>query len=125
MDPTTLYNQGCALGTRDLNLEGKQDSVVILHFGYPRMVNNQFGARLYYPASSATVDQIALAVEQFGYGYWYCVGADFDSHLRIGVGTSNYGGSIYSLVTAGHGQAWARMVNQVNDWFKNGCYARL
>lgn len=121
LDSTTLFNQGCALGSRDLNLSGKQDSVAILHFGYPRMVNNQFGARLYYPASAATVDQIAAAVEQFGNGYWYCVGADFESHLRIGIGTSNYGGSIYSLVTYGHGQAWARMVNQVNDWFKNSC----
>jgi hypothetical protein len=121
LDSNTLFNQGCTLGSRDLDLEGKQDSVVILHFGYPRMVNSQYGARLYYPASGATVDQIETAVEQFGYGYWYCVGADFDSHLRIGVGTSNYGGSIYSLVTAGHGQAWARMVNQVNDWFMNIC----
>jgi hypothetical protein len=121
LDPTTLYNQGCTLGTRDLGLSGKQDSVVVLHFGYPRMVNNEYGARLYYPASPATDDQIAAAVEQFGYGYWYCVGADFDSHLRIGIGTSNYGGSIYSLVTSGHGQAWARMVNLVNDWFKNTC----
>ncbi len=121
LDPSTLYSQGCALGSRDHDLEGKQDSVVILHFGYPRMVNNEFGARLYYPAASATVDQIAAAVEDFGYGYWYCVGSDFDSHLRIGVGTSNYGGSIYSLVTAGHGLAWARMVNAVNDWFNNVC----
>lgn len=121
LDSTTLFNQGCALGSRDLSLEGKQDSLVILHFGYPRMVNNEYGARLYYPASPATVDQIASAVIQFGHGYWYCVGADFDSHLRIGIGTSNYGGSIYSLVTAGHGQAWARMVNQVNDWFLNSC----
>lgn len=123
INSSTLYNQGCELGSRDLSLDGRQDSVVILHFGFPRMVNGQYGANLYYPGSlsHATIDQIATAVETFGYGYWYCVGADFDSHLRIGIGTSNYGGNTNSLITYGHGQAWARMVNQVNDWFLNVC----
>jgi hypothetical protein len=123
INSATLYNEGCKLGSRDLNLVGKQDSIVILHFGFPRMVNGQYGANLYYPGSlsHATVDQVAAAVENFGYGYWYCVGADFDSHLRIGIGTSNYSGNTNSLVTYGHGQAWARMVNQVNDWFVNVC----
>lgn len=122
LDYQTIFNQGCALGNRDEALPGKQDSVVVLAFGYPRQdANGVYGTRMYYPAQPATVSQIAEAVRAFGLGYWDCVDSDFDSHLRIAVGTSNYPGENRSSVTEGHGIAWAQMVNDINDWFQNSC----
>jgi hypothetical protein len=122
VDSKTVFNEGCALGKRDLGLAGRQDSVVILAFGYPQYRNGSYGTRGYsYPANPVTTSQIAVAVENFGLGYWTCVGEDFDSHLRIGVGTNNYPGDNYTSVSAGHGKAWAQMVNSINDWFVNQC----
>ncbi|HZW03318.1 MAG TPA: hypothetical protein VFF68_05295 [Anaerolineaceae bacterium] len=124
-DPANLNAEarqiGCELGTRDLGLPGKQDNLVILDFGTTKYVNGQYGASLMYRNGFGTIAQIGEAVKQFGYGYWDCVESDFDSHLRIGIGTNNYTGSTYPSVTYGHGQAWAAMVNQVNDWFVNNC----
>ena len=113
------------MGKRDLNLVGKQDSVVVLAFGYPQYNakgDGLYGANTYtYPRKPANTNDIAAAVENFGLGYWSCVGADFDSHLRIAVGTSNYSEPVSSSVTYGHGKAWAQMVNKINDWFVNNC----
>lgn len=123
LDPQTVTNEGCNLGKRDMALPGRQDSVVVLAFGYPQQYpDQQFGARGFaYPAQPATTAQIAAAVENFGYGYWKCTYQDYQSHLRIGIGTSNYPGDNYSSVTSAHGKAWAEMVNAVNDWFVNSC----
>ncbi len=120
-NPTQLTNEGCALGTRDLNLPGKQDSVVILAFGYPqKSPSGVYGTRGYaYPPNPWTIAEITAAVENFGHAYWNCVGQDFDSHLRIAVGTNNFYGDTNSAVNAGHGKAWANMVSAINDWFTN------
>lgn len=120
-DPQLIFNEGCRLGKRDLSLPGKQDSVVVLAFGYPqRNANGVYGAHGFgYPARSWTNDEIAAAVENFGYAYWSCVDGDFESHLRISIGTNNYQGDTNPAVNAGHGKAWANMVSAVNDWFNN------
>lgn len=115
---------GCELGTRDRNLAGKQDSVVILDFGIPKYVNGQYGASGMQIGGFVTMAQIAEAVQQYGIGYWDCTDWDFDSRLRIGIGTNNYNNSnVYSnlSVTYPHGQAWAQMVNAVNNWFQTQC----
>jgi len=115
IDGSTLYNWGCTIGGHDLNTAGAQDSLVILDFGLPKYVDGYYGASLmgYGPVS---VDQIAFAVIQFAYGYYTCTGTDFDSHLRIGIGTNNYPSSTNEAVNFNHGEAWANMVNEVNDW---------
>lgn len=122
-DPTLLKNEGCALGKRDLALPGRQDSVLVLAFGYPqKSPTGVYGTHGYgYPAKPWTIAEITAAVENFGYAYWNCVGEDFDSHLRIGIGTNNYDGDVNVAVNYGHGVAWANMVAAVNDWFVNNC----
>ena len=123
LDPATLVNAGCELGKRDVALEGTQDSVVVLDFGYPqKYANGTFGARGFHnPAVYANTAQIASAAENFGVGYINCSGGDPASHLRIAIGTSNYPGAAYSSVTYAHGKAWANMVTAVNDWFIARC----
>ena len=122
-DPTKLTNEGCALGKRDLSLPGRQDSVVVLAFGYPQKnASGVYGTHGYgYPAQSWTIAEITAAVENFGYAYWTCVGEDFDSHLRIAVGTNNYQGDVNVAVNYDHGIVWANMVGAVNDWFVSSC----
>lgn len=115
VDGATLYRWGCEIGMKDLNTPGAQDSLVILAYGYPKFVNGYYGASLmgYGPVS---VDQIAFATMQFAWGYYVCTGTDFDSHLRIGIGTNNYPGQLDPSVNFAHGAAWGRMVNQVAAW---------
>jgi len=122
-DRTQLVNEGCALGKRDLDLPGKQDSVVVLAFGYPqKSPTGVYGTRGYgNPPNPWTIAEITAAVENFGYAYWNCVGEDFDSHLRIAVGTNNFQGATNPAVNSDHGKAWANMIGVVNDWFVNNC----
>lgn len=127
VDPTNLYNRGCDLGTRDKNLPGIQDNVVILDFGGPRYLGNGiYGARLFNTAYVSTT-QIATAVQNFGLGYYVCTGDDHLSSLIIGIGTNNYiwpgcvddnTCHIYQVNYA-HGRAWAQMVNSVNSHFRS------
>jgi len=122
--PQRARAEGCTLGARDRDLEGKQENLVILDFGLPKYLNGQFGASGMQIGGFVTMAQIAEAVEQFGVGYWDCTDTDYDSQLLIGIGTNNYNNSsVYSnlSVTYGHGKAWAEMVNSVNDWFQNTC----
>jgi len=122
--PEKARAEGCKLGQRDRALLGKQDSVVILAFGVPKYRYGQYGASGMVANGFYTLDRFADAAQQFGVGYWACTGTDFESHLRIGIGTNNYNNSNvydYLSVTYGHGQAWAQMVNSVNDWFINQC----
>ncbi|MBI4497579.1 MAG: hypothetical protein HY689_06770 [Chloroflexi bacterium] len=110
IDPTTLFNQGCALGQRDRDLPGAQDNLVILAFGAPRGRNGSFGTLLFSNTFAAS-SQIATAVEAFARGYATCTGEDRASHLRIAIGTSNFG----SQVTFSHGRAWAQLVTTVSQ----------
>lgn len=116
-----LYSIGCGKGKQDQKLAGVQDMVVVLDFGQPTNDSSGIGADL-FGLGPATTAQIASAVEQFGVGYLACSGSDQDSHLRIGIGTSNYGSDVN--FTTGIG--WGKMVNNVNTWFKNkGYFARV
>jgi hypothetical protein len=102
-------------------LAGTQDSVVVLDFGQPTDDKSGYGANL-FGFGPVTTTQIANAVEQFAVGYVACAGSDQNSHLRIGIGTSNYGSKVYYM----HGKAWAKMVNSVNTWIKRqGYFSRL
>lgn|GEM_PF-554044 len=117
----SLYNIGCDKGKQDQKLAGVQDMVVVLDFGQPTNDSSRVGADL-FGLGPATTAQIASAVEQFGVGYLACSGSDQDSHLRIGIGTSNYGSDVN--FTTGIG--WGKMVNNVNTWFKTqGYFSRV
>ena len=97
--------------------------VVVLAFAYPQKKNGVFGAYTYVPGIDfASVDQLAAFSQMFGYGYWYCVGDDFESHLYVALGTANYTAKSYASVTYEHGEAWSQMVVRVNNWFTGtGC----
>ncbi len=116
-----LYTIGCDKGKQDQKLAGAQDMVVVLDFGQPTDDSSGVGADL-FGLGPVTTAQIANAVEQFGVGYLACTGSDQDLHLRIGIGTSNYG----SEVNFTTGIGWGEMVNDVNAWFKSkGYFARV
>jgi len=118
------FNLGCQLGTVDFQTPGKQESLVILDFGLTKYKDGKYGASGMKIGGFYTMTQIADAVEQFGLGYWDCTESDYSSEVHIGIGTNNYNNSnVYSYlsVTYAHGRAWAQMVNQFNDGFRNVC----
>jgi hypothetical protein len=121
LDPKVSYQLGCELGLRDLNTPGKQESLVFLAYGYPQgYADGTYGASL-FGFGPAPTDQIAISAREFGYGYWWCVGTDFDSTLKIGIGTNNFTGAVRPSVTYNHGRAWAQMSLSVNEWLRNVC----
>ncbi|WP_075062152.1 hypothetical protein [Ornatilinea apprima] len=128
VSPDAMFDLGCEKGTYDLNTPGKQDSLTILAFGKPRELSpGVYGARLYGPLGPVTNSQILEGVKAYGLGYKACVGSDTVSTLRVGLGTSNY---VYpgeeNQVTYGHGQAWAQLVNDTNQYFINtGLYGQV
>jgi hypothetical protein len=110
---------------------GRQDQLVILHFGRPRNVDSQIGTRVYWDTSGdvTSIKDIIIYTKDFINGYM--VGAlannDTESKLELGVGTSNLNWDyLYQGVCLGyfcttedaynHGKAWAQMVGTLNDW---------
>ena len=118
IDPSANFNLGCELGLSDLNTPGIQDNLVLLDYGSPKQVNGVYGASLLMTSGFSSTQKIAVAAENFGYGYFVCTGngEDMQSHLRIGIGTTNYSPAANGSVTYQHGLAWANMVNEVNAW---------
>ncbi len=122
VDSAKMYNLGCEVGKLDLSLAGYRDTVVVLDFGSPVIINSQYGTDLFWFAD-VTLSQIASAAQNFGKGYYVCAGADRGSHIYIGIGTTNYGTKFTTTNWREHGTAWAKMVNDVNTWFKNSGYS--
>lgn len=112
INSSKMADLGCFLGSEDQDSPGEQDSLVVLDFGMPREWDGNYGASL-FGFGPASVDELAFAIETVGYLYYMCSPDDPGSHLRIGVGTSNYG----SQVSYSHGAAWAQMVNSINAYF--------
>jgi hypothetical protein len=117
------YNYGCALGRTDRDLPGTQDRLVILDFGQPWYENGQYGTIIFrIPpvtefvfVSLYTVRQVA---QNYAAGYWNCTESDTQSHLTLGIGTSNYLRADMQNADRArqHGQLWAQMVLEVNSW---------
>ncbi|MCJ7695252.1 MAG: hypothetical protein MUO40_07465 [Anaerolineaceae bacterium] len=114
---SALYAMGCELGTRDADLPGYQDNVVVLDFGYPICSEDSFGVDLFGFGPVFSSD-IAAGVENFGLGYYTCTDQDNTSSLVIGIGTNNKKISCDTATKAfAHGAAWAQIANSVNQWF--------
>jgi hypothetical protein len=113
-----LYSKGYELGRRDYNLAGTQNSIVILHFFRPMVVNGVYGASGYNRFVS--VSTIKEAVRQFARGYYFGTGSDLSSMVRILIGTSN--DNKIGTVTYAHGQAWAQMVRDTDAAIANSGY---
>ncbi|MDO9086790.1 MAG: hypothetical protein Q7U53_11335 [Anaerolineaceae bacterium] len=112
---------------------GRQDQLVILHFGRPRQVGTQIGTRVYLDSSGEVTSINDIIIYTKDYINGYMVGAlannDMESKLELGVGTSNLNydywdkgvclGYFCSTDEAyAHGKAWAQMVGTLNDWVK-------
>lgn len=118
--PSVLRRLGCEEGSRLGERRSLSDSVVILAFGRPVRRRGIYGASIFGRGmlSTAGVERMARAYVR---GYEACVTPDLPSRLTLALGTSNYG----HQVTYGHGRAWARMVNGVNDWLRSGGHWRV
>jgi hypothetical protein len=111
-DTTTLYNYGCDLGTRDLNIPGTQDSFVFLDMGHPYYKNSVYGVQRENTDEFHSVSELKNAAYSFAIGYYVCVGSDTASQLTIAIGTNNWDNvaTPEDYVTAGHGSAWGDLV---------------
>ena len=127
-----IYYKGVQAGNLTASA-GRQDQLVILHFGRPRLVGSQIGTRVYWDTSGevTSINDIIIYTKDFINGY--IVGAleknDTESKLELGVGTSNLNYDYweegvclgYFCTTEdayNHGKAWAQMVITLNDWVK-------
>ncbi len=100
-DYDTLYNEGCA--------QTNEDGAIILDFGQPWFDGTSYGTIIFGSITFRSICDIENAVQGFLSGYYLCGGSGF---LRVAVGTSNYHGA----TGYPHGQAWAQMVNRLNDF---------
>jgi hypothetical protein len=97
----------------------------------PTYTNGEYGANL-FGRGPASTNEITLAVEFFGAGYYNCVYPDRNSTLTIAVGTNNCNDPIYcpNSVLDGqfyaHGAAWAGMMNIIGSYFvANGYHPQV
>lgn len=105
---TTLYNEGCSMGTAG------RSGIVILDFGEPDYSGGQ--GTYTYGSAFASDTSIVNAAEGFLDGFWNCSGSS--PQLRLAIGTSNYG----SNVTNAAGQAWGSSVNSLNSYISSKGY---
>jgi hypothetical protein len=110
-----LYELGCA------EAEARGGNViVILDFGDPQ----PRGAILIGSPRLATFEMIISGSEEFLKGYWECSRNIPGAHLTLAIGTNNTGiVACPSESAREHGERWADVVNEVNNWIANGvCY---
>lgn len=111
---TALYDLGCDMGNLDRSRPGSQKSKVVLDFGGAKVFSStSYGATL-FGGPDSTTGQILGAVKEYAHGYWVCTGSDTGSVAEVAIGTNNSTGS--DDVTAAHGKAWAKMVNNFASW---------
>ncbi len=114
---TDLRAMGCNQG-RASDAGGLDDAVVILDFGKASFRDGSYGAVL-FGAGFRTTAQIAAATASYLQGFWDCTRVGSTSSVELAIGTSNCsidpacGGSATGFA---HGEAWALMVHEVNDW---------
>jgi hypothetical protein len=107
---STLYNEGCSMGSAGLS------GIVILDYGQPWTSGSTQGT---YDYGSAFVSDSAIvsAAEGFLDGFWNCSGPS--PQLRLAIGTSNYG----SEVSNAAGQSWGSAVNTLNTYISSKGYS--
>lgn len=114
---TAMTSLGCDIGRQSISNPGRDDFLVTLAYGMPMEIGSNYGASL-FGFGPVTTAQIGEAIKTVGRSYVTCSPNEASSHLRLGIGTSNYG----SKVSEKHGAAWAKMVNDVNAWFTSQGY---
>jgi hypothetical protein len=123
-DMTTLASLGTTLGIHDRDTPGAQDNLVILDFGNPSKRQGppfDYGTIQRFDSTFLSVSYITSVAVQFAMNY--DGNADSASSLRLVIGTSNYGVATHSDLPfwEGHGNAWAAMVNSIQDQVADCC----
>jgi hypothetical protein len=118
VNASVLFDMGCALGTARKGGSAPQDALVILDYGQPQLRNGVYGS-FDFSSTYRTVGQIRAAALEYAHGFYVCTGANLTAHVRLAVGTSNFGNfSVANGLTGagvtGHGKAWADMVDGLN-----------
>lgn len=103
-DQTTLNTEGCN--------QTNQSGVIVLAFGQPWFDGTSYGTTIFGSNTFRSVSDIEAAVEAWLTGYWVCGGSGV---VNLGIGTSNDAG----YTNYGHGQAWAQMVQRIQNWIVN------
>ena len=93
-------------------MPGTQWGAAILYFGSPDLVAGQPAVFLYDYSTKLVESQIFSATQAFIQGAWNGFGNDYDSILRIILGTSNWG----PYTTNAHGQMWGDLVQDLNNY---------
>ena len=119
-----LSRMGCAEGRRLRGSKDPEGAIVVLAFGRPTQKGkgrgHDWGTSLFRRGFHPTSD-IQRAAQAYGEGAWKCMGeGSASAHLTVGIGTSNFGRG----VSYWHGQAWATMVNEANDWAAQKGYSQ-
>jgi hypothetical protein len=109
-DRAWLGRLGCVEGRAVRHHPGLRDLLVVLAFGRPTRRDHGFGASL-FGEGPAPLFRIREAAQSYARGFVRCSPGS-PTHLRLAVGTSNYG----PRVGYRHGRAWAVMVNRANEW---------
>lgn len=134
--PARLYDLGCALGTRDRQNPGAQDSLVVLNFGQGWFEGGDLsrpGAGAFSPYwHYMPISAIETAVKAYIQGYWACSAEDQTSQVMVAVGTNNYGSygsnstnqDTRRTYAYAHGKAWAQMVVRLLQWVWSNGYGR-
>ena len=124
---STLYDMGCGLGTARKGGSAPQDALVILAYGQPQLRNGVYGS-YDFSNSYRTLTQLRTAALEYAHGFWLCTGSNQRAHLRIALGTSNFGNfSVAAGLTetgvTGHAKAWADMIDALNADLASRGYA--
>jgi hypothetical protein len=112
----SLTGLGNELGTYDRTHSGKQDHLVILDFGYPRLLGGQYGVQFVDDKDNnfQNMTTVLTLVVGFAHDYYYAVhNWDPQSHLRIVVGINNCCWYDPYTLFSGHGEAWANTINLI------------
>jgi len=128
-DYDALYNLGRKRGGCDGGPAAHPDSFVILSFGIPwddRDTHNgvpaNYGVALYPDtATKMTISQLESNMKGFIWGYYGCVSSiNPSASLTVGLGINSSAvdetGKRY--ITSAHGQAWAQLVDRLNDYLE-------
>ncbi len=138
-----LYNLGCSQGSRDRNLPGRQDNLIVLAFGKMWLVNGEYTVRTFSNPSSGlranlTFTDLENRARDYILGYVFC--SDGESLLTLAIGVNNYDdmnvdndvhrfssnqGTLRSTAYA-FGQRFADLAQRLNAWSaQNGYIGRV
>jgi hypothetical protein len=110
VQPARLHDMGCELGRAVAQGQAPRDALVVLAFGRPMYSFSNHGASVF--TGFEPTFRLRQAAQAYAAGYAWCSRGELGTHLRVALGTSNYGDG----VSYWHGRAWAHMVNTANHW---------